>query len=274
MADQNLIPQAEIVIAARRQALMERKSKTPIEAVRALASMQKRPQPILNSVSQDVPILFIGQIKYSATKLEIQNESYDPVATALRYAKNGFDAVALFTDEALYEGGLDDLVLISRAINLPVISQDYILDEYQIVEARAAGASALILSSAILEQTSMRALVSSTQRNRMTAIVEVCTPGELEYALSLSPYVIGITNRNPITGEIMSEQISQLRELIPPNIRVMLTDGLGSPEEMAVAAELKVDAVLITETILDGTHQIENLKSIMRTSHSNDQASL
>jgi indole-3-glycerol phosphate synthase len=269
MTDQNLIPQADIVISAKRLALAERKAKTPIEAVRALASMQKRPQPVLNNVSQDGPVMLIGQVKYAPTHASI-HASYDPVASALRFAQNGFDAIALFTDETLYEGGLDDLVLISRAVGLPVISQDYILDEYQVVEARAAGASALILSSAILEPATLRALLSSTQRNRMTAIVEVHTQEELDYALSLSPYVIGITSRDTWTGEIISDHVSQLRQRIPSNIRVMLTDGLQTVDDIETAVTMGMDAVLVSETMLEDVSQVKQVKLLAHRTSSTD----
>jgi indole-3-glycerol phosphate synthase len=269
MTDQNLIPQADIVIAAKRLALAERKAKTPIEAVRALASMQKRPQPVLNNVSHDGPVMLIGQVKYAPAQSGI-HASYDPVASALRFAQNGFDAIALFTDETLYEGGLDDLVLISRAVGLPVISQDYILDEYQVVEARAAGASALILSSAILEPSTLRALLSSTQRNRMTAIVEVHTQEELDYALSLSPYVIGITSRDTWTGEIVSNHVSQLRQRIPSSIRVMLTDGLQTVDDIEIAVTMGMDAVLVSETMLEDVSQVKQVKLLTQRTSSTD----
>ena len=266
MSTKDLIPQAEVVIAAKRQALAERKSRTPIEAVRALASMQKRPQPVLNTVTADAQVVLIGQIKY----LPPQNNStldYDPVAAALRYAKVGIEAISLLTDETLYQGGLDDLVLVSRAVTVPVISQDFILDEYQIVEARAAGASALILTSAVLEPPLLRTLVSATQRNRMTAIVEIHTPEELEYALRLSPYVIGISNCDPWTHEYTDDNISRLRPLIPPNVNVMGTDGLGTLDEIERVVRLGVHALNVRETVLDDPEQLIQLKAVLSRYH-------
>ena len=250
------------MIAAKRQALADRKSRTPIEAVRALASMQKRPQPVLNTVTADAQVMLIGQIKYTQPQTNGSTD-YDPVATALRYAKAGVEAVSLFTDEALYQGGLDDLVLVSRAVNVPVISQDFILDEYQIIEARAAGASALLLSSAVLEPALLRTLVSATQRNRMTAIVEIHTPDELDYALHLSPYVIGISNRDPWTHNYVDDHISKLRPLIPSNVNVMVTDGLQTLDEIEQVVKLGVHALLVRETILNDLEQVAQLNTIL-----------
>ena len=93
MATKDLTPQAEIVIAAKRQALADRKSRTPIEAVRALASMQKRPKAVLNAVATDAQVALIGQIKYTQEKSGLQTD-YDPVATALRYVKAGVEAIS------------------------------------------------------------------------------------------------------------------------------------------------------------------------------------
>jgi len=262
MSTKDFIPQAEVVIAAKRQALTDRKSRTPIEAVRALATMQKRPQPILRTVTADAQVMLIGQIKYIQPEGDGAGD-YDPVATALRFSNAGVEAVSLFTDETIYQGGLDDLVLVSRAVKVPVISQDYILDEYQIIEARAAGASAIVLSSAILEPSILYKLLSATHRNSMTAIVEVHNPDELNYALSLSPYVIGISNRDPWTREIDVGNIAQLRPLIPQDIRVMVMDGLATLDEIERVIKLGVHAILVREPVLDDLQQVAQLTAML-----------
>ncbi|MBL8163880.1 MAG: hypothetical protein JNJ61_17970 [Anaerolineae bacterium] len=263
MATKELTPQIDTILAAKRQALNERKSKTPIEAVRALASMQKRPLPFLSAIAEDDAVTLVGQVRYGEGVL-----AYDPVTTALDQARAGANAIALFTDESLYAGGLDDLVLVSRAVSVPVVSQDYFFDEYQIVEARAAGASALVLRASLLEQSKLRALVSATQRNRMTAIVEVRTPAELNYALSLSPYVIGICpqdfrSENPLAPEWL------IRPLIPHNIRVMVTEGLHSLEAVQTAVQIGADAVLVDAALLEDPGDAAELQNILRRSYSN-----
>jgi indole-3-glycerol phosphate synthase len=263
MATKELVPQIDVILAAKRQYLHERKSQTPIEAIRALASMQKRPQPVLSAVTADAPVMLIGYIKYVLPQTGPLMSTYDPVGLALRYMRAGVDAVALFTDETLYQGGLDDTVLVSRAVNVPLISQDYILDEYQVVEARAAGASALVLSSTIVSPAELRALVSATQRNRMTAIVEVRNRAEIEYALSLSPYVIGLSGRDIRTRELNSAQLPELRALIPSHIRVMLMDPVKTLDEIHMAVSMGVNAVIVDEVLLDNGARREALDSAL-----------
>jgi indole-3-glycerol phosphate synthase len=264
MATKELVPQLEVIVAAKRQALMERKSKTPIEAVRALASMQKRPQPVLSSVRTDTAVMLIGQVRYRLPQTGPLSATYDPVAEGLRYVQAGAEAVALFTDETLYHGGLDDLVMVSRAINVPVISQDFVLDEYQVIEARAAGASALVLCASLLEQPTLRNLVSATQRNRMTAIVEVRNRDELEYALTLSPYVVGISTHDLNTQEDISPQVKGLFSLIPRSVQVMLTEGLKTLSEVEAAVRMGVDAVLIEESVLAEDPAHSKLQAVLR----------
>jgi indole-3-glycerol phosphate synthase len=228
----------------------------------------------LNTVTTNAPVLLIGQIKYKLTDSGLLTDVYDPVAAAVRYAKMGVEAVSLFTDETLYQGGLDDLVLVARAVNLPVISQDYILDEYQIVEARAAGASALVVSARVLDQAMLRSLMSATHRNRMTAIVEVADRDDLLYALTLSPYVIGISDMNSTNGHLDTRRLSDLRALVPPNIRVMAMHSAKSLQDVHTLVKLRMDAVLVREMILEEPDQIAELQAILNQPVSNQPMDL
>lgn len=241
----------EEILAAKRSQLSERKRKTPIEAVRALASMQKRPLPLLNTVMSSDHILLVGQISYRTP--DENAAAYDPVGEAVRYARGGVDAIALFTDATIYEGGLDDLMFVSRAVQsleLPVISQDYIFDEYQVVEARAAGAAALMLSAAMLDEATLRKLVSATHRNRMTAIVRVANEVELNTALNLSPQVMTLNILNPKTNKVDYDYAAYLRARIPSHTRVLISGGLSTVADIEQVMRLGVNALLIGDPAL------------------------
>jgi indole-3-glycerol phosphate synthase len=237
------------IIAAKREALARRKSRTPIDAVRALASMQKRPQPILSTVTEDRAVMLIGHIRYALDA----DGAYDPVALALRFMREGVDAVSLFTDEAIYDGGLNDLTLVARAVRFPVISQDYIFDEYQVVEARAAGASALMLHAGVVEPASLWSLVSAVQRNRMTAIIHVKNREQLDRALTLAPQVVALD------GDLAHglDALCQMRAAIPRPTHVLLAQPLETAADAAAAAQ--PDAVLISPALirqLGGAEQV------------------
>jgi indole-3-glycerol phosphate synthase len=245
MLIEELVVDPQIVMQARAETLTQRKARTPIEAVRALASMQKRPLPFLNTVTDDSAMLLIGQVRYSQ-----RTDGYDPVAMALRFAAAGADAIALFTDDSLYPADLDDLVMLSRAVSIPVIGQNYYTDEYQIVEARAAGASALMLYAGLVDHSLLRTLVSSTQRNRMTAVVEVHDLDELDYALGLSPYVISLSSARPGQGPGAIINLHALRDRIPVGTHAILSDPLYTLDQVAAARALHVEAVIVHESLL------------------------
>ncbi len=266
MPTKELVPQLDVIVAARRQNVQERKAKTPIEAVRALASMQKRPIPILNTVTHGGQVVFIGQLSPG------QGNTAALIETGKRLARS-VDGVALFTDDTLYSNGLSDLVALSREmekLNIPTISKDVILDEYQVVEARAAGAAALMLRSSVLEPPLMRSLVSATQRHRMTAIVEVRNKNELEYALSLSPYAIALSSRDHWTQEPNTASLSMLRAMIPARTHVMLSESLQTLDDAHRAADLKVDAAFVDAALLLDTEKFRALHVILRPSSPGD----
>lgn len=245
------------ILAAKRQFLAERRAKTPIEAVIALADMQRKPQAVLNMVTGGGQVTLIGQIARS--------ETYDPVAATLAYVREGVDSVSLFTDETVYERGLDDLLLVSRGVNVPVISQDYILDEYHVVETRAAGASALVVYSYVLDQPVLRKVVSVAQRWRMTSIVQVSNEEELAYAQSLSPHVLGI---NAGFGSAWADDIAcfqRLRPKIPYNMRCMILSAFSTVDEVRTAIELGGDAIMISEALINTRGAAGQLRDLVRT---------
>jgi indole-3-glycerol phosphate synthase len=249
----------ETIIANKRQALQQRKAKTPIDAVRALASMQRRPQPILNTVGAHVTL--IGQVKHTVSRTGSLLETYDPVSMALRYVRGQVDAISLFTDSAVYPRGLDDLTLMTRAVNVPTISQDYVLDEYHLIETRAAGASAVVLSSDVLDKHALRALVSASARNRMTSIVQVQNAEQLQYALSLSPHVIGLGSSDECNLDLNT--LHQLRALIPPSVRVMIMCCLESLHDVELGLKVGVDAVVVSAQLFSNDKSLSQLHATL-----------
>jgi indole-3-glycerol phosphate synthase len=242
------------IIDAKHLRLAQRKAATPLDAMRALAGMQKRPDPMLSTVTDDGHVMLIGQIRYG--------DAYDPVAQALCYAQSGLDGIALFTDNQIYDGAVNDLALITRALPLPLLLQNYLFDEYQVIEARAGGASSLTLIAEMLDVATLRALVSATQRNRMSAIVRVQNEDELETAANVCPAVIELGGRDPITHVLDIRHIASLREKLPSIFRVLFYNRLASFEEAAAVAALKPDGVLVGARLLAQADAIPRLRDI------------
>jgi indole-3-glycerol phosphate synthase len=251
-------PMLQEIIHAKRDRLAQRKAATPMDAMRALAGMQKRPQPLLSTVTDDKRVILFGQIRYGTP-------SYDPVSTALSYVNHGVDGLALFTDNLIYDGGINDLALITRAVNTPVLMQNYIFDEYQIVEARAAGAAAVTLIAELIDPSTLRNLISATTRNRMTPIVRVHSVDELSATLEVCPLVIELGRRDPQTGILDLAHIEHLRANIPYSCRTLFYNRLRTFEEAAAIAHLKPDAVLVSPVLLAQENALARLRDVFTT---------
>lgn len=243
------------ILTAKTRSLAHRQTKTPQLAVIDLARLARRPIPVLNIVTEHEPALLIGQITHT--------ETYDPVAAALRFVRDGVDALAMFTDQRIYSQGLDDMLLVSRGMKCPLICQDYILNEYHVAEARAAGASALVLYASLLERPALRRVVSTTQRWRMTSIVQVSSMDELLYAATLSPHVIAV-GTEPVFDRARDLPLLQaLCPAIPFNTRVMPLGCLQTLDDVAAVARLKVDAVIVDEKLLKPAHHYDILRDLL-----------
>jgi indole-3-glycerol phosphate synthase len=243
MATKDLELNAKTIATAKQQRLALRRERVPDAAVTALAAMQQRPWPVLNVVTDGGEVTLIGQIRHS--------EVYDPVASALAYARAGVDAVALFTDDRIYSQGLDDLLLVARGLSkYPVIAQDYVLDEYHVAEVRAAGAAALVVYSSVLTPAEVRRIASSAQRWRMTTIIQVSSADELAHASAVSPHVIAIGPDQDFHIERDFALFEQLRPQVPNYSRVMPLGCLRSLADAKAVLDVGVDAIIVDHNLL------------------------
>lgn len=247
---------ARTIIAAKVQHLKRRQEKMPFGAVVALADMQKRPTNILNIVTTGQHVALIGEITHADT--------YDPVAAALRHIRNGMDGVALFTDSRIYSQGMNDLLLVARGIqNRPVIYQDYIVNEYHVTEARAAGASGLVLYASLLDRPDLRRVVSLAMRWHMTAIVQVSTVDEMTFARSLSPHVIAVGVDQQFVRERDLPLVQSLHAHLPHNTKYMPIGCVNSLDDATALIELGAEALIIGERLFKNPKAYEQLRALV-----------
>lgn len=242
MSTDELRIDAQTIVAAKQHRLSMRQEITPNTALIALANMQKAPRTVLNVVTREHQVTLIGQIRHE--------KIYDPVAVALRYLRYGVDAISLFTDNKIYSKGLEDLSFITQGINSPIITQDYMINEYHITEARAAGASALVLYASLLPRDELRKVVSLTSRWRMTGIVQVNTEEEILYAESLSPHVIGVGLSHEFLSKRDIKKLERLRPFVPFNTRFMPLGCIRKIADVEAVLAIGVDAIIVDETLL------------------------
>ena len=174
---------------------------------------------------------------------------------ATTYAKGGASAISCLTDARYFQGQLQYLTDIKEAFrkgmfNLPVLRKDFIFDPYQVLEARVAGADALLLIMAVLGDHEYRDLLAYTRQLGMEALVEVHDETELERALAANPRVVGVNNRDLRDFSVDLETTGRLRALVPDDVLVVSESGIRGQEDVRALKMMRADAMLVGETLV------------------------
>lgn len=248
------------LVAAARAALERRRAALPEAALRerlvglpATLDLAGRLEPAASGHANGLAV--IAEVKRASPSRGALNAALDPATTAVAYARAGAAAVSVLTEESRFRGSLADLTaaregLRSAGLAATLLRKDFIVDPYQLVEARLAGADAALLIAAILDDAALERLLRETLELGLTPLVEVHDEGELRRVLSLRPPVIGINNRNLADFTVSLDTTRRLRPLIPPEIVVVSESGISTPEQMAELRRLGVDAVLVGEALV------------------------
>ncbi|GAB4572764.1 MAG: indole-3-glycerol phosphate synthase TrpC [Anaerolineae bacterium] len=239
------------IIAYKKKRVAQQQVITPLASLRALSKMQDRPRDVSTVLREEQVALFSHVINPNSSLGQPLSgtAAYDPVALARRLVRQGAQALVVSTDSRYDGGSIEHLTLVSSAVDVPVVRHDYILDEYQIVETRAAGGDGLFLYPAMLSGEQLRRLISATQRNLMTVIACVHNREELLAVLPYEPRIVAINNHDPRTDQTDLTLTSQLVELIPGHMTVITMGGLESPWDVVQVAT-GVDGVLVKQAML------------------------
>jgi indole-3-glycerol phosphate synthase len=197
-------------------------------------------------------LALIAEVKKASPSAGVIVESFDPVAIAKNYARAGVEAISVLTDEKFFQGRLDYLQLIRDQVPQPLLRKDFVLDPLQIMEAAVAGADAILLIVAALDQEQLSSLLETAALYQLDALVEVHTLSELDRALETDARAIGINNRNLATFEVDLSVTETLSEQVPDEIVLVSESGIRTAEDLARIKACGVDAVLIGEALMRG----------------------
>jgi indole-3-glycerol phosphate synthase len=192
----------------------------------------------------------VAEVKRASPSRGVLKADLDPVALASTYARHGVDAISVLTDTKYFRGSLDDLAAVRAAVDVPLLRKDFTLDEYQLWEARAAGADAVLLIVAILEAPLLADLAAGAKGLGLAALVECHTAKELDVALAAGARLIGINNRDLATFETRIETTLALLPLIPPGPTVVSESGFFSGADVRRVIEAGAHAVLVGEGLV------------------------
>ncbi|UCC50972.1 MAG: indole-3-glycerol phosphate synthase TrpC [Anaerolineaceae bacterium] len=266
------------IMAYKRQELPKRKRETPLANLRAFASVAPAPLDFFTALKKP-GVSLIAECKKASPSKGLLVPDYDAVALANNYARAGASAISVLTDSRFFQGSLADLRRVKEATagfqptgssykGVPVLRKDFIFDSYQVYEARAAGADALLLIAAVLADSELRDLLALTWQLEMHALVEVHTEQELARVLPLGARIIGVNNRNLQTFEVDFGNTARLRRLIPDDLVTVAESGLKSTTDVARMRELGVDAILVGETLVKSREPFEAARFFVKSGRS------
>ena len=192
----------------------------------------------------------VAEIKRASPSKGLIRPDFEPVAIAREYAQNGAVALSVVTEERFFEGSLEYLSSIRQAVSLPLLRKDFVVDPYQIVEARSFGADAVLLIATVLAVDQLKELQRHAQTLSLDVLVEVHTEGDLDRALESGARLVGINNRNLHTFEVDLSVSERLLRRIPRNVLAVCESGIEGVEQLRRLETAGSHAFLIGETLM------------------------
>lgn len=239
------------IVAHKRQELDAARERVPLAELQRRLPQAPPVRPFAAALGRP-RLALIAEVKARSPSRGVLRPGLEPVPLALAYAGAGAAAISVLTDEKYFAGSLEHLRQVRAALpdGPPLLRKDFIIDPYQVLEAREAGADALLLIVASLERDQLKSLLQATTELGMDALVEVHDEAELEAALWAGARVVGINNRDLRTFQVDLETTARLRPLIPPGVIVVAESGIHTRDDAARLAAMGVDAILVGEALV------------------------
>lgn len=240
------------ILAAKVQEVAETKRRVPLATVRRLVSRVSVPHDFVGALRKDDnTVALIAEIKKASPSKGVLLEDFDHLALARTYQEQGASAISVLTDEPFFQGHLRYLEEVDDELEImPLLRKDFIIDPYQVYEARMARASAVLLIVAALDDAQLADLHTLITDLGMAALVEVHNAAELERALKIDPKLVGINNRDLKTFEVDLQTTERLAKQVPDDVTLVAESGLKSAENVAMMGQMGAHAVLIGEGIV------------------------
>ena len=250
------------IVDRKRHTLQELKKTQALSDMEDAAVSAPAPRDFLGAIREGKKPAIIAEIKKASPSAGVIRPDLNVAAIVSSYEKGGASAVSVITEEHFFMGKLDYLRQARGAGHMPILCKDFIIDPLQIYVARAAGADALLLIAAVLNQNSLNSLLKTAHSLGMTCLVEVHDEDELARVLSTEARMIGINNRNLQTFEVTLETTLRLRPLVPDDRLVVSESGIHQPADLESVAAVGVDAVLVGTSLMRAKDPEKKLREL------------
>ena len=240
----------ERIVASKRQELEQRRA---IVSAHELERRLPQAMPVRDfraALEKGPGLGIIAEVKKASPSAGVLRADFDPVAIARIYEANGANAISVLTDAPFFQGSHAYLTNIRQAVSPPVLCKDFILEEYQVLEARCAGADAVLLIAEILDDRALSLLLSKIEALGMQALVELFDPANLPRVVGAGARLIGVNNRDLRTFVTRLEQTLELAPLLPAGTCLVSESGIRGRADMERLQAAGVRAVLVGESLM------------------------
>ena len=254
------------IVQSKVQRVDEAKRRTPIEelardaARRASSRAAKSMTAALRSKER---VNIIAEIKRRSPSKGIIREDFNPEYIAERYAMSGATAISVLTEEDFFEGSLEHLRAVRVRVELPVLRKDFVFDEYQLHEALNAGADAVLLIVAILEDVLLARLITDARELGLDALVEVHSVNEMQRAASAGASIIGVNNRDLTTFNVDLRTSIELARLAPEDVILVSESGINTGDDIRRLRDAGFNAFLVGEHLMRADDPGEALRRLL-----------
>jgi len=252
------------IVAATRRIVEVRRVGEPLAALaRRAAGIASAPGRLRGALERRDRVNVIAECKRRSPSRGVLRVRYDPVAVASSYARAGAAAISVLTEPAFFDGSLEHLQAVGAAVRLPLLRKDFIVDEYQVLEARAAGADAVLLVVAALDGRELTTLLRCAADAGLDALVEIHDARELERALEAGARIIGVNNRDLRTLEVDIRVSHELIARVPRDVVAISESGLRTRADLTTLERLGYRGFLIGERFMTAEDPGAALESLV-----------
>lgn len=205
----------------------------------------------------------IAEVKRSSPSKGALAPISDPASLAAKYEEAGAAVVSVLTEERRFGGSLRDLDAVRSSIDIPILRKDFMVDEYQFLEARAHGADVVLLIVAALSKNQLKDFYDLTTELGMAALFEVHTHAELEDAMAVEPRIVGVNSRNLKTLEVSSQAFAEIIPTIPSHLIRVAESGISNRSDVEFAQRSGATAILVGEALVKSGDPISAMRELL-----------
>ena len=249
----------DTIIAHKRAELKDKHRKGLIPPEHKVSS----PRGFREALISDPGVSIIAEVKKASPSKGLLCPNFDPVSIAEDYQAGGAKAVSVLTDERFFQGNLEFIPKIRNEIDLPILRKDFIIDHFQIDEARLWGADAVLLIVAALDDSMLSELMAHTRENGIDPLVEVHNENEMERALAANADFIGVNNRNLEDFSVSIETTFRIKKALPSEVPLVSESGISTPDNIKRLLDAGIIATLIGEALVKAKDRITSLAALV-----------